>query len=315
VKLAADLDGARSAFAELGLLEGCAATGTTAAPTVESNQPYIPLFQIDDGFCKVGDWLRVDAAKFPDGLAALAGRIREAGFLPGLWLAPFVCERESRLVAEHPDWLMRDEAGEPVRTGPHWSGALALDTRNPDVRAYVRDVVRTVVREWGFGLLKLDFLYAACLVPHDGMNHGELMADAMQLLREAAGEDTLLLGCGVPLSSAFGVVDYCRIGCDVGLDWNDKPHMRMLHRERVSTKNSLTNTVSRAPLDGRAFGNDPDVFFLRSDVKLVEQKRRRLLQADARCGSMLLTSDDMGAWSATDRELFQHAVRILLARK
>ena len=202
-----------------------------------------------------------------------------------------------------------------MRTGPHWSGAYALDTRNPAVRDYVRDVVRTVVRDWGFGLLKLDFLYAACLVPHDGMNRGELMADAMQLLREAAGEDTLLLGCGVPLGSAFGVVDYCRIGCDVGLDWDDKPHMRLLHRERVSTKNSLTNTVTRAPLDGRAFGNDPDVFFLRTDVKLAARRRTSLLHADAKSGSVLLTSDDMGEWSASDRAQFQSAVRTLLARK
>ena len=296
-KLEADLAGARTAFNDID-------TGNA-----------LRVFQIDDGFCKVGDWLRVDAAKFPEGLAPLARQVKEAGFLPGLWLAPFVCEAQSWVFAQHSDWLLRDETGEAVRTGPHWSGAYALDTRNPAVRDYVRDVVRTVVRDWGFGLLKLDFLYAACLVPHDGMNRGELMADAMQLLREAAGEDTLLLGCGVPLGSAFGVVDYCRIGCDVGLDWDDKPHMRLLHRERVSTKNSLTNTVTRAPLDGRAFGNDPDVFFLRTDVKLAARRRTSLLHADAKSGSVLLTSDDMGEWSASDRAQFQSAVRTLLARK
>jgi alpha-galactosidase len=230
-------------------------------------------------------------------------------------LAPFVCERDSRLAEEHPDWLLHDAHGNAVRAGFHWSGSYALDTLHPEARAYVRDVLRTVVREWGFGLLKLDFLYAACMVPHDGLNRGELMADAMDLLREAAGPDALLLGCGVPLASAFGVVDYCRIGCDVGLDWDDKPHMRLLHRERVSTKNSLGNTVSRAPLDGRAFGNDPDVFFLRDDVKFSARHRRELLETDARCGSMLLTSDDMGAWGTAERELFQAAVRTLLSRK
>ena len=275
----------------------------------------VRLFQVDDGFCKVGDWLSPDRRKFPEGMGALADRIRDAGFLPGLWLAPFVCEAESRLFVEHRDWLLRDERGELVRTGPHWSGAFALDVRNPEVRDYVRDVLRTVVKEWGFGLLKLDFLYAACLVVHDGMNRGELMADAMQLLRQGAGEDALLLGCGVPLGSAFGVVDYCRIGCDVGLDWNDKPHMRLLHRERVSTKHSLKNTISRAPLDGRAFGNDPDVFFLRSDVKLFQRQKRFLLDTDAQSGSVLLTSDDMGSWGSVERELFEAALRTFLARK
>ncbi|MDO4533003.1 MAG: alpha-galactosidase [Coriobacteriia bacterium] len=92
-KLEADLVGARSAFA--GLVLGDASR----------------VFQIDDGFCKVGDWMRVDAAKFPGGLAPLAQQAVEAGFLPGLWLAPFVCEAQSRVFAQHSDWLLRDESG------------------------------------------------------------------------------------------------------------------------------------------------------------------------------------------------------------
>jgi len=272
------------------------------------------LFQIDDGYCKVGDWLDVDASKFPRGLAPLAERIREAGYLPGLWVAPFVCEEDSRLARERSEWLLRDDAGDPVRTGPQWSGGLALDTRNVEVRSYILDVLRTMTQEWGFRLLKADFLFAACMVPHDGMNRGELMADAMGLLRRGAGEDVLILGCGVPLGSAFGRVEYCRIGCDVGLDWDDKLHMRLLHRERVSTKNSLANTYGRAPLDGRAFGNDPDVFFLRDDVRLSQAQRDELLFADADLGSVFLTSDDMSKWSDTARARYAEALRIFRAK-
>ena len=272
------------------------------------------LFQIDDGYCKVGDWLEVDAGKFPHGLASIAQEVRDAGFLPGLWVAPFVCEENSRLARERSDWLLRDEAGDPVRTGPQWSGGLALDTRNVEVRSYILDVLSTMTREWGFRLLKVDFLYAACMRPHDGLNRGELMADAMQLLRRGVGEDTLLLGCGVPLGSAFGIVDYCRIGCDVGLDWNDKLHMRVLHRERVSTKHSLTNTNYRAPLDGRACGNDPDVFFLRKDVRLSQAQRDRLLFTNADCGSVFLTSDDEGSWTPAMRQRYVEALKVFLGR-
>ena len=268
------------------------------------------LFQIDDGYCKVGDWLEVDAGKFPHGMKPLADEARAAGFLPGLWVAPFVCERDSRIFRECDDWLLRDEAGDPVRSGPQWSGGYALDTRNVEVRSYVLDVLSTMTREWGFALLKADFLYAACMRPHDGLNRGELMADAMGLLRRGAGEDALILGCGVPLGSAFGRVEYCRIGCDVGLDWDDKPHMRALHRERVSTKRSLENTYGRAPLDGRAFGNDPDVFFLRGDVALAQSQRDELLFADADLGSVLLTSDDMGAWDKEARARYGQALRV-----
>jgi len=136
----------------------------------------------------------------------------------------------------------------------------------------------------------------------------------MGLLRRGAGEDVLILGCGVPLGSAFGRVEYCRIGCDVGLDWDDKLHMRLLHRERVSTKNSLANTYGRAPLDGRAFGNDPDVFFLRDDVRLSQAQRDELLFADADLGSVFLTSDDMSKWSDTARARYAEALRIFRAK-
>lgn len=273
-----------------------------------------PLFQIDDGYCKVGDWLRLNEEKFPHGLKPLADEISAAGFVPGLWVAPFVCEKDSRIFTECNDWLLRDGKGNLVRTGPHWSDGYALDTRNVEVRSYILNVLGTMTNEWGFRLLKADFLYAACMYPHDGLNCGELMADAMSLLRTGAGDDALILGCGVPLASAFGVVDYCRIGCDVGLDWNDKVYMRPLHRERVSTRNSLANTYGRAPLDGRAFGNDPDVFFLRADVKLTPGQRDELLFADADLGSVFLTSDDMGAWTPAMRQRYEEALRVFIGR-
>lgn len=272
------------------------------------------MFQIDDGYCKVGDWLDVNKDDFPRGLAPLTDEVRERGFMPGLWVAPFLCERESRLFEERQDWLLRDEAGELVRTGPQWSGGYALDTLNIEVRSYVLEVLQTMTLEWGFDLLKVDFLFAACMVPHGGRNRGELMADAMQLLRAGVEDSTLILGCGVPLGSAFGIVDYCRIGCDVGLDWDDSLYMRGLHRERVSTKLSLRNTRARAPLDGRAFGNDPDVFFLRDDVKLTEEQRDELLFANASYGSVLLTSDDKDQWTKHMRRRYNDALRVLCGR-
>ena len=90
--------------------------------------------------------------------------------------------------------------------------------------------------------------------------------------------------------------------------------MRGLDRERVSTKRSLANTIGRAPLDGRAFANDPDVFFLRNDVKLSASQRALLLETDCTHASMLMTSDDMRSWDERARARYQHAVRALLDR-
>ena len=44
---------------------------------------------------------------------------------------------------------------------------------------------------------------------------------------------------------AFGLVDYCRVSCDVSLDWDDVWYMRLFHRERVSTKQAINNTLFR----------------------------------------------------------------------
>lgn len=272
------------------------------------------VFQIDDGWCKVGDWTSVNAAKFPHGIAALADAARSCGLEPGLWMAPFVCERDSQLSSKHPDWIMRDESGEPIQTGAHWSGGLALDTQNEQVREYVRHCIRKAVEEWGFSLLKLDFLYAACMVPHAGLNRGELMSDAVTLLRQAAGESCSIIACGVPLGSVFGKVEYCRVGCDVGPTWDDLPHMRLLHRERVSTKRNVANTVGRSALNGRAFLNDPDVCFINDDVMLTARQRNLLLVSASEHAGMLLTSDDMGKWTSDDRAAYENAIQRIAQR-
>ena len=134
----------------------------------------------------------------------------------------------------------------------------------PEVKAYIKHVFDVVLNEWNYDLVKLDFLYAVCMHPTKNKTRGQIMCEAMDFLRECVG-DKLILACGVPLGPSFGKVDYCRIGCDVGLDWNDKAYMRLFHRERVSTLNALGNAVGRRQLNGRAFINDPDVFFFRED--------------------------------------------------
>ena len=262
------------------------------------------IFQIDDGWQEyVGDWTKINTEKFPNGLKPVADKIHQAGMKTGLWLAPFVCETDSECFREHPDWLERDEKGEPLCAGTNWSRFYALDLENASVRAYLREVFRLVLEEWDFDLVKLDFLYAACIQPIPEKTRGQRMCEAMDFLRELVG-NKLILGCGVPLGPAFGKVDYCRIGCDIGLDWDDKFYMRFLHRERVSTKNAIGNTIYRRQLDGRAFFNDPDVYLLRDDnIKLNWEKRCELAKINGLFGSLLFTSDNVKTYNAEKQAL------------
>ena len=127
------------------------------------------------------------------------------------------------------------------------------------------------------------------------------MIRIMELIRSWA-EDKAILACGVPLMPCFGLVEYSRIGCDVGLTWRDRPFERQTHRERVSTENSLMDTISRRHLNGRVFGSDPDVFFLREEnLELTEDQKHVLASVNALMGTVFLTSDDPGKY--TDEQI------------
>ena len=267
------------------------------------------LFQIDDGWePSVGDWLEPDEHKFPGGMKALSDEIHQSGFLSGLWLAPFACTEQSALYRQHPDWLLKMD-GKPWKAGGNWGGFYALDMDVPGVQDYLKRVFDRVLNVWGYDLVKLDFLYAAAPFGSENESRAGRMIRAMELLRSLCG-DKKILGCGVPLMSAFGLVDYCRIGCDVSLRWDDVWFMRLFHRERVSTKHSLDNTICRRQLGGRAFGNDPDVFFLREEnCRLTPEQKNRLAETNARYGQVLRISDDPSSYTPGMKEQYYRVRR------
>ncbi|MBR4701438.1 MAG: alpha-galactosidase [Oscillospiraceae bacterium] len=261
------------------------------------------IFQIDDGFEPyVGDWLECDVLKFPNGMEPIIKKILDEGYQAGIWLAPFVAERDSALFRDHPDWFQYRD-GQPVFTGANWSGGLALDPYNEEVRDYVRRSIQ-LYKDMGVTLFKLDFLYAACMTSRPDKCRGEIMAETMDFLREVCG-DAQILGCGVPLASAFGKVEYCRIGPDMSLDYDDKFYMRAFHNERPSTMHTQRNTLYRRQLDGRGFRNDPDVLLLREEnTTLTDLQKHTLAVVNALFGSVLFASDDFGRYDEKKKALF-----------
>ncbi|MBQ3376310.1 MAG: alpha-galactosidase [Erysipelotrichaceae bacterium] len=260
------------------------------------------VFQIDDGWePAVGDWLRPDPVKFPDGLKPICDRIHSKGYISGLWLAPFVAATKSQLYKEHQDWFLKYE-GENWSDGCNWGGFCSLDLDNREVRAYIEKCFDRVFNEWGFDMVKLDFLYGGAVFGDAERSRAAKMIDAMKWLREICG-NKLILGCGVPLMPAFGLVDYCRIGPDVGLDWDGTILERITHRERVSTSHAIDNTVYRRQLNGRAFLNDPDVFFLRTDnISLSEDQKEYLSKINGLFSGILLTSDNFNKYDEKQKK-------------
>lgn len=278
------------------------------------DQKDFDLFQIDDGYeTYVGDWLDIDPEKFPDGLSGIVKKIHDKGLKAGIWLAPFVCEKKSRVYAEHPEWLYRNKEDETVPAGSNWSGFMPLDLRKREVRRYIKDCLE-FYRNLGFDFFKLDFLYAAAMIKSSRFTRAEMMHYGMKLLRDTLA-DRRILGCGVPLSSAFKLVDYCRIGMDISLDFDDKIYMRMMHNERISTKNTLQNTIYRHCMDGTVFRCDPDVYLLRDDrIRLTKEQREAVVMLAHLCGSVYMTSDDPGQYDKEKKELLARAQKLAGAK-
>jgi alpha-galactosidase len=267
----------------------------------------IDVFQVDDGYQEaVGDWLDINNS-FPNGMKVIADAVHDRGYKAGLWLAPFTCERKSKIFREKPHWIIRDAKGRAVPSGfnPKWSYHFyGLDIYHEEVRHYLRDVFAVVFNDWRFDMVKLDFLYGAALCPPEGKTRGEVMTDAMKFLRECAGKKEIL-GCGVPLGPAFGQVDYCRIGSDIGPKWEDWLLNTIHYRERISTINSLNSTIGRRHLNGNVFGNDPDVFILRSENNsLTAEQKYTLFMVNNLFGSLVFTSDNIAEYDAETMKLY-----------
>lgn len=265
----------------------------------------VDIFQIDDGYqSAIGDWTIVNE-KFPSGMKACADAVHEKGMKAGLWLAPFAATPDSKVFKEHNDWLVRDDYGQPLCVGHNWGGFYALDIYDEGAREYIRNFFDVVLNEWGYDMVKLDFLYACCTKPIHNKTRGQIMCDAMDFIRECVG-DKLILGCGVPLAPAFGKVDFCRIGADMGLDWRRNPYTT---REDVSTPNAIYNTVFRRHLDGRAFLNDPDVFLLRDNNMNMSFKKRKLIaKINHIFGNLLFTSDNVDKYNDKKINAFLAAI-------
>lgn len=271
----------------------------------------VSIFQIDDGYeTFVGDWLDPNPSKFPHGMKYVADKIHDKGYKAGLWLAPFSCQKVSRIAKEHPDWLVRDEAGNPMQGVLAWGGAYILDIYNDDVKNYLREVFDTVLNKWGFDMVKLDFLYSQCLLPRNGKCRGEIMREAMEFLRELVG-DKLLLGCGVPMSACLGLVDACRISCDVDLTYKGKIYnFIQVSNEMLSAQHAINNSIFRRHLNGRAFMNDPDVFFLRNNnLKFTEEQKLLLAKINNLFGNVLFVSDNAGDYDSKQMEYLKKFFR------
>ena len=279
----------------------------------------LAFVQIDDGYqAAIGDWIdyRPD---WPDGTEPLAKEIGAAGLEAGIWTAPFIAGENSRLFAEHPDWVPRHTSGHPLKAmfnDGSWGGwALALDTTRADVLDHLRHTY-AALRAQGFRYHKIDFCYAAALTATRAdptMTRGQALRAGLEAVRDGIGDDAFLLGCGCPFGQAVGIVDAMRVSADVAPHWEPKGNWPGLRETAPAAVNAVAASVLRAPLHRRVFINDPDCLLLRPEqTELTAEQRSFLVAVIAGVGGFAVLSDDLALYTEAEWSLLE-AARVVLS--
>jgi alpha-galactosidase len=269
-----------------------------AAAVVQREELPLRVFQIDDGFTpEMGDWLEVKP-QFPRGMQPLLAEIGRAGFVPGLWIAPFMVGNRSHLYRDHPDWVVRDRStGEPLKQWEHageyrWHKRseeyYILDTTQPEAFAYLRRVFRTWRQDWGCGYFKTDFMQFGSEHGPDravwhtpGLTRIEIWRRTASMIRDEIG-NALWVGCGCPLWASVGLVDGVRVASDVGVEWTGG----------LSPQSLLRDLASRNFANHILWQLDPDSVLLREHFHaLTEVEVRSLAIYAGVSGGILMTGD------------------------
>lgn len=255
-----------------------------------ANRPYVVM---DDGWQKhacpdmgrlfgfadsgMGPWTEA-GPRFGMGMETFCRKIAALGAKPGLWYRPL------RAWPDAPPEMK-----------------LAADTRyfDPTVSAVRKQIVEDIARfrTWGFRLVKIDYLTydicqrwgfeaGECLIEDGAASWRdrsrttcEVLKDLYDAMREAAGDDMVLIGCNAINHLAAGVFEIQRIGDDTsGREWA---------RTRKMGVNAL---AMRAIQDRTFFAADADCVGLASRGAVPWGVNRQWLDLVARSGTPLFVS-------------------------
>ena len=211
--------------------------------------------------------------QFPEGMKWLADEIRELGFRPGLWMAPYGTGNDD-FYARHKNWFLHGRDGKPVRS---WNGKYTLDPTAPGALEHLTSIFDKASHEWGYEFFKIDGM--------SGRNHGysahlyerpeirALMHDpkcpnpferTVAAYRKGIGEDRVFLACQGHFTGAeAGYADASRTGADI------------VHpNEPVKWENILLQarcTVNQFFAHSNVFWSDPDSMLVSQNALAREQ--------------------------------------------
>lgn len=267
--------------------------------TIATRIPGLKYVQIDDGYQPaMGDWLETGKA-FGGDVQGVLKAIRQRGFEPAIWVAPFIAESGSNLFKRHPDWFMKDETGAPLPsskvTFPGWRRGpwYALDGTHPGVQKHLEQLFRTMRNDWGVSYFKLDANFWGAM--HGGRLHDpkatriEAYRRGMQAVLRGAG-NSFILGCNHPIWPSLGLIHGSRSSGDIKRTWETI--------RKVARQNLMRNWQN-----GKLWWNDSDAVVLAGSLPLNEF----LFHATAvyASGGLILSGDDLSTMPADRMEILR----------
>jgi len=212
---------------------------------------YLNYIIIDDGWQHDwGDWWEND--KFACGLDYVANKIKEAGFTPGIWMAPLRMKKTADMLAGHMHWFHKDDSFEEGVM--LFSDMYCIDPTVPEARQYILDTYKKLY-DYGYRVFKIDFLDSVLIAKKfydPTATPFSVLRDLMIDIRKETGDDVIILGCSLPVQCDADAAQSMRIGVDI--------HIHFFHVAWVAETLAWTwmfnNRVTRI---------DPDFLVVRGD--------------------------------------------------
>lgn len=117
----------------------------------------------------IGDW-NENREAFPNGLKEFCDLVKSRGMIPGIWYEFEAVSTDSDVFKSHPDWLAARD-GHPIIRGDR----ALLDFRKPEVIEYLNKKVIGLVKDCGFGYMKIDYNEAIDIGLDGAESYGEGM--------------------------------------------------------------------------------------------------------------------------------------------
>lgn len=291
------------------------------AKQLRSKLPELKYLLIDDGYQKhMGDWLE-ESEKLGTAMPVFCEQIRRLGMEPAVWVAPFIADADSRLLREHPDWMVQDEEGHPLSseevTFSGWRLApwYMLDGSHPGAQAYLREVFSVMRNRWGCRYFKLDANMWGAIPAGRRFAAGctaiEAYRSGMAAILEAIGEDGVLLGCNAPMWPSLGLVHAMRVSTDIARNWG-------------TIRQAAQESFQRQYQNGHFWINDPDCAVYQ-DLKILlydpageggntqrplsENEKRFHLSAILAVAGVKFISDRITDWTQAQADMLQRVLQ------